>query len=264
MTTSSEISQRILEAVLAKKLLPGARLSEQQLAALFGCSRTIVREALTRLAVRKLVSSSVGSGWYVAQPGAEEASETFEARLVIETGLLRTRSGLSKDGLKRLKAHLLQQRQSLSSGDAGLRSFLLGDFHVCLAECLGNAVLAETLRDLTARTTLIAIEHQSAEDAGHSCDEHAAIFDALSIGRLDLAERLMAKHLGSWDRKLPMKDQIASDRAENSNPLQQLEDVLAPLKRKSAASLSTLSSDAAATGTSSKNSPNARKPRASI
>ena len=50
MTTATEISNRIIEAVMAQKLAPGSRLGEQQLAMLFDCSRTIVREALTRLA----------------------------------------------------------------------------------------------------------------------------------------------------------------------------------------------------------------------
>ena len=49
MTTATEISNRIIEAVMAQKLAPGSRLGEQQLAMLFDCSRTIVREALTRL-----------------------------------------------------------------------------------------------------------------------------------------------------------------------------------------------------------------------
>ena len=44
----------------------------------------------------------------------------------------------------------------MQGDDVGTRSFLLGDFHVCLAECLGNNLLADTLRDFTARTTLIA------------------------------------------------------------------------------------------------------------
>ena len=43
---------RIIEAIMAQKLAPGARLGEQQLAMVFDCSRTIVREALTRLAAR--------------------------------------------------------------------------------------------------------------------------------------------------------------------------------------------------------------------
>ena len=58
MATSSEISDRIIEAVMAKKLPPGSRLGEQQLAMLFDCSRTIVREALTRLAARGIVTVS--------------------------------------------------------------------------------------------------------------------------------------------------------------------------------------------------------------
>ena len=45
----------------------------------------------------------------------------------------------------------------------------LGDFHVCLAECLGNSLLADTLRDFTARTTLIAMPYQSSHDAAQSC-----------------------------------------------------------------------------------------------
>ena len=55
MATAPEISERIMEAVMARKLAPGARLGEQQLAMLFDCSRTIVREALTRLAARGIV-----------------------------------------------------------------------------------------------------------------------------------------------------------------------------------------------------------------
>lgn len=108
MTTSAYISTRILDAVLAKKLLPGHKLSEQQLASLFDCSRTVVREALTRLAVRKLVTASVasvGSGWYVARPSAEESRQTFEARRVIETGLLRLRATMDEAALTTLRAH---------------------------------------------------------------------------------------------------------------------------------------------------------------
>ena len=40
MATSTDISNRIIEAVMAQKLAPGARLGEQQLAMLFDCSRT--------------------------------------------------------------------------------------------------------------------------------------------------------------------------------------------------------------------------------
>ena len=71
MTTATEISNRIIEAVRAQKLAPGSRLGEQQLAMLFDCSRTIVREALTRLATRGIVTVSARRGWYrQAEPHA--------------------------------------------------------------------------------------------------------------------------------------------------------------------------------------------------
>ena len=96
MATSTEISNRIIEAVMAQKLAPGARLGEQQLAILFDCSRTIVREALTRLAARGIVTVSARRGWYVIEPSEDEAREAFEARRVIETGLIRSATTIDK------------------------------------------------------------------------------------------------------------------------------------------------------------------------
>src|SRR6478609_3150026 len=87
--SSSQIAVRITEAILAKQLAPGTRLGEQQLADLFGVSRTQVREALTRLMARGIVTVSARRGWFVIEPTPEQAREAFEARRVIELGLLR-------------------------------------------------------------------------------------------------------------------------------------------------------------------------------
>ena len=157
MASSSEIAQRILHAVLAGKLGAGDRIGEQPLATLFDCSRTVVREALTELAVRGLVASSARRGWYVVELTPEQARQAFEAREVIETSVLRRVRTVAPAAVKRLRAHVERQEEAIREDDAGLRSFLLGDFHVCMAECLlGNAMLTEALRDLTARTMLVA------------------------------------------------------------------------------------------------------------
>src|SRR5688500_2843446 len=194
MATSSDISDRILEAVMAQKLAPGSRLGEQQLAMLFDCSRTIVREALMRLAARGIVTVSARRGWYVVEPSQDEAREAFEARRVIELGLIRSAKPVDKAGIRQLKAHLSREKAAIKGDDVGARSFLLGDFHVCLAECLGNSLLADTLRDFTARTTLIAMLYQSSHDAAQSCEEHVQIVQALEKGDLAKAEKLMQAH----------------------------------------------------------------------
>jgi DNA-binding GntR family transcriptional regulator len=222
MTSSQDISNRIIEAVLAQKLAPGSRLGEQQLAMLFDCSRTIVREALTRLAARGIVNVSARRGWYVIEPSQEEAREAFEARRVIEMGLIRCTNAVSKSAIKELKNHLANEKAAIKGSDVGLRSFLLGDFHVCLAECLGNSLLADTLRDLTARTTLIAMLYQSSHDAAGSCEDHVRIVQALEKGDLVLAEQLMQTHIGT------VQDALSRQAAEG-DPLAQLRSALTPV-----------------------------------
>ena len=97
--SSADISTRIIEAVMAQKLAPGTRLGEQQLAILFSCSRTIVREALTRLATRGIVTVTARRGWFVVEPSEAEAREAFAARRVIELGLIRQMPPLDKAAL---------------------------------------------------------------------------------------------------------------------------------------------------------------------
>ncbi|MBV8625662.1 MAG: GntR family transcriptional regulator, partial [Herbaspirillum sp.] len=195
--SSSQIAMRITEAILAKQLAPGTRLGEQQLADLFNVSRTQVREALTRLMARGIVTVSARRGWFVIEPTADEAREAFEARRVIELGLLRqarTRP-ITADAIGQLRAHIAREEAAIAGADVGARSYLLGDFHVCLCECLGNSLLSETLRALTARTTLTAMLHQSSEQAEDSCSEHVLIVEALERGDLEQAEQLMHIHL---------------------------------------------------------------------
>jgi DNA-binding GntR family transcriptional regulator len=227
--SASEISARIVEAVMAQKLAPGSRLGEQQLAMLFDCSRTIVREALTRLAARGIVTVSARRGWFVIEPSQDEAREAFEARRVIELGLIRSTGKIDKAALRQLKAHLQREKAALKESDVGNRSFLLGDFHVCLAECLGNTLLADTLRDFTARTTLIAMLYQSTHDAVQSCEDHVQIVAALERGDHAAAETLMAEHIGTVLSALRVQ--------APSDPLAQLRDALAPLHNTHAAAL---------------------------
>ncbi|HEY9094372.1 MAG TPA: GntR family transcriptional regulator [Hydrogenophaga sp.] len=222
MVSSTDIAQRIIEAVLAQRLAPGARLGEQALSILFDCSRTQVREALMRLAAKGIVTVSSRRGWYVVQPSHEEAREAFEARRIIEMGLIRQASPMEKTAIGKLRQHLKQERAALKGTDVGQRSYLLGDFHVCLAECLGNQLLADTLRDFTARTTLIAMLYQSTHDAVQSCREHGEIVDALERGDTAQAEQLMQAHIGQVQAALRL--------STPADPIAQLREALAPIK----------------------------------
>ncbi|MGH8804295.1 MAG: GntR family transcriptional regulator [Polaromonas sp.] len=202
MASQTEIAQRVVESILAQKLAPGERLGEQELADLFGVSRTLVREALMQLQARGFVEVRTRKGWYVVEPSVEEARDAFSARRIIETGILRDAGRPLQSVMRKLRQHIAQEEQAIEGADAATRAFLLADFHVCLAECLGQRLLCDVLRDLTARTTLAASLYQSKHDAGQSCAEHAGIVTALEEGQLDLARQRMLDHIGSVEAAL--------------------------------------------------------------
>lgn len=196
------IDRVIVDAVLSGTIRAGTRLGEQALATLFEVSRTSVREALIRLETRGIVQVSPRRGWFVIEPSLEEAQEAFQARCAIEMGILRTIEHVPPHVVAALRRHVEQERQAIAADDVGARSFLLGDFHVCMVEAFGNRILAEILRDLTARTVLISALYQSTHDASESCDEHTQIIDALAAGELERAARLMLAHIGNVEAGL--------------------------------------------------------------
>jgi DNA-binding GntR family transcriptional regulator len=84
---------------------------------------------------------------------------------------------------------------AVKSNASAQRVELLGDFHVVMAQQLGNEVLAQMLHELLSRCALIMLMYQSSHAAQDSALEHAAIVDAIEAGKADLAVRLMDEHL---------------------------------------------------------------------
>jgi DNA-binding GntR family transcriptional regulator len=225
-----QIDHHVVDAILSGRIAPGQRLGEQELADVFGVSRTLVREALARLSARGMVEVSSRRGWFVVQPSRADAAEAFSARIAIETGMLNSLANpLRKTQLARLRAHYKAEQAAIKGADAGNRSYLLGDFHVCLAECVSGPLLADILRDLTARTTLVATLFQSTHDAATSCGEHIAIVAALERDDAAGAAELMRAHIGAVAAAL-------GSPARQSDPLDPLRQALKPpASRESAA-----------------------------
>ena len=229
MVSQTEIAQRVVESILAQKLAPGERLGEQELADLFGVSRTLVREALMQLQARGFVEVRTRKGWYVVEPSIDEARDAFAARRAVESGLLRQADGQFEGQplqtvVRRLRQHIHDEQQAIDAADPATRAFLLADFHVCLAECLGHKLLSDMLRDLTARTTLVASLYQSTHDARQSCADHEQIVAAIEQGQLERAATLMMDHIGN------VEDALGQSAAESASARDRLRATLAPLR----------------------------------
>jgi DNA-binding GntR family transcriptional regulator len=202
MVTQSQIVERVVESILARRIRPGERLGEKELADLYGVSRTMVREALIKLQARGFVEVRSRLGWYVVEPSFEDAQQTYAARRVIDAGMLRDAGPPLQSAIRRLRQHVAQEREAITTKDAATRSVMLADFHVCLAECLGNRLLTGMMVDLSARTTLVSALYQTTSQAQTSNEDHAAIVDALAAGDNARAERLMREHIDTLAARL--------------------------------------------------------------
>jgi DNA-binding GntR family transcriptional regulator len=195
-STTGLIVQALTTAIVEHRLAPGAKLSEQKLANQFGVSRTLIRQALFRLSQNHLINMEPARGAFVAAPAIEEARQVFAVRRMLETEMTRAFvREVRPDMIKALKAHIALEKSAVASQDVCGRTGLLGDFHVRMAELLGNQVLAHMLAELISRCALITMLYQSATAAGHSHQEHAQIVKALAAKDEALAVQLMEQHL---------------------------------------------------------------------
>ena len=197
------IVDSITTAIVERRLMPGTRLVEQQIADVFDVSRTVVRQALNQLSRDRLVTLEPARGAFVATPSIDEARQVFQVRRLIEGGMVRQLAAQITDKqVEQLRQHLRDERQAVSRVDVSGRTRLLADFHVVLARLLGNEVLAELIADLLSRSQLIALMYQSSHSAEHSQEEHVDIVDALAKRDGRAAAKLMERHLEAVERNL--------------------------------------------------------------
>ncbi len=212
-STTAHIVESLTRAIVEHRLHPGTKLAEQKLADHFGVSRTLVRQALFQLSQNRLIRLEPARGAFVAAPAVDEAKQVFAVRRMLESEMTRAFvRQVTPAKIKALREHVAQERQAVKNQDVSGRTELLGDFHVRMAELMGNKVLAELLGELISRCALITLMYQSTAQAEHSNEEHAEIVNALAAKDEVRAVALMDAHLLhveaglTFDRKLPSND----------------------------------------------------------
>ncbi len=148
-TVAEDVYRSLKRDIITLKHMPGASLTEHELATLYGSSRVPVREACSRLQQEGLLSSQPYKGYSVNQISLKDIGDCFDLRLVLETyamGLAVRRA--TADDLQRLR-DLARTEYTYddweSYADFLDRNF---EFHIQLASLSRNERLVSTLRDL--------------------------------------------------------------------------------------------------------------------
>ncbi len=190
------IVDRIYSAVMEQKLAPRTKLSEQTLCETFGVGRMRVRRALLLLSSQGIVELHSNRGAFIACPSPDEAREVFEARLMIESGIVRALAHeIGGAGIEALRSHVKEEDEARAASNRTEIIRLSGEFHVELAKCHKNSVLTRVVRELVTRSSLIVALFGTNKDSSCPDDEHASIIDAIVSGDPQSAEDNIQHHL---------------------------------------------------------------------
>ncbi len=116
-TRGQEVFRQLREAIARGDYSGGSRMSEVEIAAAFGVSRTPVRAALSELAAEGLLDYTPNAGYAVRSYSAEDMIGVFETRAALEG--LAARQAVEK-GLS--EAQYAQMKRVIEEADAVLRN----------------------------------------------------------------------------------------------------------------------------------------------
>jgi len=196
LSPDQAVSHSLSRAIHEHKLSPGIKLGEDELAEVYGVSRTVVRTALRTLAHDRLVEIKRNRGAFVAQPSPKDAQEVFEARELLEPRTAReaARRATSAD-VARLLQHVAHEHEASKEGDRGLALYLSGQLHVEIAKIAGQHTITGFIETLIARSSLVVALYWRRESAICGHHDHESLVRAIEQHRPDDAESLMKSHL---------------------------------------------------------------------
>lgn len=220
-TLAHRVVAGLKDRILAGDLAPGARLpSENDLIEEYGVSRTVVREAVTRLRAEGLVETFQGRGSFVlAVP--EPSSFTVESSAIRShhdvLAMVDFRLGIECESAALASRHRTDSdRAAIAAAmtaftDAGREGAVEADFafHVAIARATHNRFYVDLLESLGPMMIMLQRTQLGAEfsmtDSAHVervQREHDNVAAAVLAGDADTARAAMRVHLGNTRRRL--------------------------------------------------------------
>ncbi|MDR0440634.1 MAG: FadR family transcriptional regulator [Candidatus Accumulibacter sp.] len=224
-TLTDRVFEAMKQLVNGEDFAPGVRLpSEMKMAARFGVSRTVIREAVSRLKSEGLVESRQGSGVFVRDrnmhaPFRIDPNILDSIQSVLQVVELR----MSLEGETAALAATRHRREQLAAIRQALKSIELDEqagkdgvdadirFHRSIAEATGNPhflALIEFLFSFLTRATRVTRSYEATKAvlSQQVKEEHQRIVDAISRRDSDAARLAARQHMEGATRRLGTLD----------------------------------------------------------
>ncbi len=209
-------------------LTPGDKLpTESEIMRAHDVSRTVVREALSKLQAAGLVETRHGIGTFVLPPRAggvfrldpSELGTSADVLAVLELRISLETESAGLAAMRRTEAHMQCMAEALRDFEHNIRSG--GDtvahdfrFHLQIAEATGNPYFADIMNHLGTtlipRTRIAALRVQRSDDyLGRVHREHEEIYSAIARQDPDSARAAMRIHLTNSRERLRLAQEAA-------------------------------------------------------
>jgi len=231
---SEKVVASLSEDIRRGALRPGDRLpTEVEMMKQLSVSRSVVREAISRLQAAKVVETRHGIGTFVLTPDQSEsmkldpadltdmldAMAIIEFRIDVEAASAALASGRrTEQHLKLIASALARFEDELARGGADVLAHDI-EFHLQIARASGNRyffdVLSQLGRAVSPRSRLGTAELAELDHTEHLRDvlaEHKAIYRAIERQDPDDARAAMRMHLSNSRERLRMAHDLGVTR----------------------------------------------------
>jgi DNA-binding GntR family transcriptional regulator len=202
---TDQVYGRILEAIIDRTLLPGQRITQNELAERLGVSRQPVSHALHRLHQQGLLAESGRRGFEVTQLDANRIRHLYEVRGALDAlaaGLAAERAGSDPAGRTQLETALQAGRAIDRKTSLAELIALDVDFHGAIYRLAGNPAIEEMIAPQwphmrrSMATVLAELDYRDSAWA-----EHEVIAAHILAGAAKSAESAAFAHAQTAGRK---------------------------------------------------------------
>lgn len=209
-TLADRVCQQIITAIVKGEIATGSKISEPELAKVYGISRGPLREAIRRLESLRLIERKPHIGARVVKLSVKELLEIYRVREALEGMACRLAATvMSQEEIDSLR-RLLDQHQETIEQQEGQAYFQKEgdlDFHYRIVMASGNSKLQELLAaDLYHLVRMYRYQFSlSSSRPAMALREHHQILDAIEARDEELAEMLMRRHVSASRRNIESK-----------------------------------------------------------
>ncbi|MFC3025064.1 GntR family transcriptional regulator [Vibrio zhugei] len=212
MSTDEHIYQQMRNAIVEHHLIPGTRLPEDKLSHAFGVSRTVTRKVLQRLSLERFVTLQANKGAFVTQPTQKESLDVLDTRIMLEPLLIPDIIAHWSDAhSQRFRAMIVQEKQANQNHQHEQAIQLTARFHFELAALANNSIMADYIKQLCYRSSLVIAAYGSHTSVSCDCDDHAQLITLFEQQRISAAQKWMVHHLETIKASIQFEDDDTAD-----------------------------------------------------